>query len=493
MLFSNTNVEKPLYFFEKISMIPRESGHEEAISDAILAWAKGLGLEAHQSECGNLIIKKPASAGLEDHAPVILQAHMDMVCEKNSDSDHDFAKDPILLKKDGNWLIAANGTTLGADDGIGVAYCLAVLEDKTLVHPPIEVLLTVEEESTFNGAEHVDWSLLEGRALINLDSSIEDEVLVSSAGGSGIQLESGLDHETVEAPCEVYRVSISGLKGGHSGEDIHRGHGSANRMLMRILRRLLDSADISLRYAEGGTSRLAISREANAEFLFAPSKQVPNAADARASLFEAFESAKAQILEEYAAATPEIKIALEKTEDDTENRLAMTYKSFLKVLQVFQLLPDGIQSMSGVFLGNVESSINLGILRADADHLTVVAEARGGHPGSIEEICARVKLVADTCGCSYDFFNRYMPWAYQPDSPLRALVMSTYEDLFAKPMRAVSVHAGIECGCFLQDVPALDAISIGPNCKYFHSPQERMNITSALHIWELLKTMLSRM
>ena len=234
-MFHNDQTEAPLFYFSQLAEIPRDSGKEKAVSDFLLNWARERGLDAYQDAVWNLIIKKPGSAGRESEEPVILQAHLDMVCEKDSTSTHNFETDPIPLRMEGDWLTSAAGTTLGSDDGIGVAYIMAVLAGETLSHPPIEALLTVQEESTFAGAANVDWSLLLGKRLINLDQSVENEVLCGACGGTGMQMRVPLVQEPVPEGFQTMRVTISGLEGGHSGEDIHRGRGSAIALLARGL------------------------------------------------------------------------------------------------------------------------------------------------------------------------------------------------------------------------------------------------------------------
>ncbi len=478
-LFANTRQDSPLYWFEKLAAIPRASGQEKQVSDYILAWARERGLEAYQGDGWNLIIKKPASTGMESCPPVILQAHMDMVCEKNADSTHDFDHDPISLAVDDGWLHSACGTTLGADDGIGVAMCMAALDDDSLVHPPLEVLLTVQEESTFYGAEHVDWQRLSGRRLINLDHAVQQQVLCGSCGGVGLTASFPLSQEA--ASGRLFQLAVTGLTGGHSGEDIHRGRGSANQLLVRALHALCALPQVRLVGLTGGTSRLAISREASA-VLAAPGAEIMQAELTK--LENVFRT-------EYAVAAPELRLTLEPLAEPPA--LQYTANAQQKALTVLSLFPDGIQQMNGAVPGAVESSINLGIIRADGPTLTLTAEIRGGYTSTVEAVQQKASLLTCAFGGEISFYSSYAPWQYRADSPLRQTAQRVYAGLFGSELQPTVVHAGIECGCFLAARPELDAIAIGPDCEYFHSPQERMNIVSAQEEWQFLRELLAQL
>lgn len=511
-LFEKSTAAPPLYYFEDISRIPRESGNEKQVSDYILKWAADLGLEAWQDEQNNLLIKKDAYPGQEQRPPVILQAHMDMVCEKRGDSTHDFLKDEILLKQEGDLLMSAVGTTLGADDGIGVAYCMAVLASEDLKHPPIEVILTTEEESTFNGAANVSFDRLEGRRLINLDYGDDQGVLCGSCGGMGIEVqipvrqsddetagrnetgrvEKGRKETDAGQEYRLYQILISGLCGGHSGEDIHRGNGSAIQLLTRLLRSLYEKrsgeADLRLVSIHSGTSRLAISREAAAEVLVARSCE------------EAFKAAVADLekifAREYAATAPNLRIAADrKAVFDAGKQQPRYYigESFRRILDALTLFPDGIMKMNGAFPGLVESSLNLGIVSLEGDALKLVAEIRGAYQSTVEDIKEKVICLAECLGGSYRTFSAYCPWEYRQKSGLREAAICTYHNMFGQELKPTVVHAGIECGFFLKARPDLDAIALGPNCWHFHSPEERMSISSALKVWEFLKKLLEEL
>ena len=506
-MFHNDQTEAPLFYFSQLAEIPRDSGKEKAVSDFLLNWALERGLEAHQDAVWNLIIKKPGSAGRESEEPVILQAHLDMVCEKDSTSTHNFETDPIPRRMEGDWLTSAAGTTLGSDDGIGVAYIMAVLADETLSHPPIEALLTVQEESTFAGAANVDWSRLLGKRLINLDQSVENEVLCGACGGTGMQMRVPLVQEPIPAGFQTMKVTISGLEGGHSGEDIHRGRGSAIALLARGLQSCKENLH-GLRIEEftGGTSRLAISREASAVFAIAKTD-----VELCGQLWGELEQ---QWKKEYETTAKRLHVQVQtgtKESDCCEAEkwnyveavtgevsrvgdaeICYTTESSEKVLAALTLFPDGIQQMNGTFPGTVESSNNLGIVRTEETELVLTAEARGAYASTIEAIRQKVLCLADLLGGTCEFFAAYVPWEYRSDSPLRRLAMDTYREAFRTELKPVVVHAGIECGFFLQAKPELDAISIGPTAQYFHSPKESLQVSSTLREWMFLKELLER-
>ena len=471
--------ERVFYHFDKISRIPRESGNEKAVSDMIAAWAKDLGYPVIQDEFNNLVITKPASPGYEDADTVILQAHMDMVCEKTSESTHDFSKDPIITKVEGDWLVSACGTTLGADNVIGVSCALSVLEDKTLAHPELEVIFTTEEETTFNGAESISVDNFHGRRMLNLDHAADDEVLTGSCGGSGITFTLDLPECEGAAPLieasDVYTLKVSGMNGGHSGEDIHRGRGNANALLAQII----DCSNLPVISIQGGTNRLAISREASAQVLVSDA----------ASLESALKERQEALRKEYSDAAPDITLSLEKSSEPKPDKL-YDCRTAIKAMRVF---PDGIMSMSGTFDGIVESSINMGVIRLEGGNFELTAEARGGFESSIQRIKEKASAVAYLTGGNIEFFTPYSPWEYSITSVLRDTAVSTYREMFGEDMKQLVVHAGLECGSFIEKADGFDAISIGPNCRFFHSPEECVSISSTEKFYGFLVKLLENL
>ena len=465
-----------LNLFEQLSQIPRESGNEKTVSDWIRDWALERGLEVRQDDIWDLLITKPASKGYEDHPPVLMQAHIDMVCEKDSDSDHDFSKDPIRFKTDGDWIVSASGTTLGADNGVGVAAAMAVLGDKDLPHPPLEVVFTVQEETTFAGAESVDMSSCKAKRMINLDHADERELIVGSCGGTGVIFTMPLEREgNVPEGKQAFLIRVSGLKGGHSGEDIHRGRGNAINLLLR----LLENADVSIVSITGGTNRLAIPREAEA---------VVFASDAKA-LQETVAEAEAVFRKEYGQA-PDLAITVESA---AETGAPLTEEAFRKIASAVRLYPNGIAQMNGNLEGLVESSDNIGIISTEGDVLTLTSEVRGAYQSTVADITKTIEALAEIMGAEVEYFGGYVPWEFEAESELRNLAVGLYKEMFGGEMKQLALHAGLECGFFAEKIPGLDLISIGPDCQYFHSPQERVSITSIGHFYEFLKALLARL
>ena len=471
--------------FSQLSRIPRESGKEKAVSDWIKSWAEERGLQVTQDDIWNLTICKPASEGYEDHAPVMMQAHIDMVCEKNSDSTHDFVTDPIEFKYDGDWLTSANGTTLGADNGVGVAAALAILDDDALKHPPLEVVFTVQEETTFDGAANVDISHLKAMRLINLDHADENELVVGSCGGVGVRMTMPIEREvTTPEGYSAWRIKLTGLKGGHSGEDIHRGRGNAISMLLRVL----EEPALKVVSITGGTNRLAIPREAEAVVLAA------SEADVR----DATANAKATFRKEYGGAAPDLDLTYEAAgAGDSAAGAAdappLTDAAFAKIAAAVRLYPNGIVNMNGSLEGLVESSDNIGIISTEGDVLTLTSEVRGAYQSTVDDIVKTIEILAAVLGARTEYFSAYVPWEFAADSTLRAEAVALHEEMFGGEMKQLALHAGLECGFFAEKRPGMDIISIGPDCQYFHSPQERVSISSIGRFYEFLKELLGRL
>ena len=475
--------------FSQLSRIPRESGKEQAVSDWIKNWAEERGLQVTQDDIWNLTICKPASVGYEDHAPVMMQAHIDMVCEKNSDSTHDFTKDPIEFAYDGDWLTSAKGTTLGADNGVGVAAAMAILDDDALAHPPLEVVFTVQEETTFDGAATVDISGLKAMRLINLDHADERELIVGSCGGVGVRMTMPLERETASFAREAaapenlsaWRIKLTGLKGGHSGEDIHRGRGNAINLLLRVL----EEPSLKVVSITGGTNRLAIPREAEAVVL----------AD-EAELRDIIDHAKATFRKEYAGAAPDLDITYAAVDGDYATQTdirPLTDAAFAKIAAAVRLYPNGIVNMNGSLEGLVESSDNIGIISTEGNVLTLTSEVRGAYQSTVDDIVKTIEILAAVLGAETEYFSAYVPWEFAADSELRSTAVKLHEEMFGREMNQLAIHAGLECGFFAEKRPGIDIISIGPDCQYFHSPQERVSVSSIGRFYEFLKELLRRL
>ncbi|MGN0660065.1 MAG: beta-Ala-His dipeptidase [Emergencia sp.] len=464
--------------FSEISRIPRNSGSEKAVSDWLLQRARAKGLEAEQDPSWNLIIRKPGSAGREDAEPVILQAHMDMVCEKTPESTHDFEKDPIILKAEGDWIMSACGTSLGADNGIGVAYAMAILEDDSLQHPPLEVIFTVDEECGFSGVHSLRADAFRARRMINLDHADETQVLAGSCGGTGVTFRLDLEYEEAPAGKTFYRLDVSGMEGGHSGEDIHRGRGSAIELLTRLMRTPL----AQICSASGGSYRLAIPREASCIVCVDPAREKDFLTHIR--------EMESVFRREYHAAAPRLHIGI--TSADPEP--VLTDASRTAVIGVLDLFPNGIMKMNGEIPGVVESSDNVGTLQINREEgLCITAEIRGAYMTTVRDIQDKVESLAAFCGAEVSWFGGYGAWEFRPDSPLRRSAQQVYSRMFGKELTPLVVHAGIECAMFLEKEPEMDCIAIGPDCRYFHSPGERMRISSVRKMYDFLKALLAEL
>lgn len=477
-IFEHSEENLPLYFFEEISKIPRESGKEERIRDFLIERAKSKGFEAFYDEANNVVIKKPASSGYENCKPVILQAHMDMVCEKLSSSNHDFEKDPIeLMVKDD--IISANGTTLGADDGIGVSLAMAALESDGFSHPPLEILLTAEEESSFHGAESIDGKLFKGNKLINLDFSEDNKIVVGSCGGTGIKVRLLIQkEEIIRENGKAWEISITGMHGGHSGEDIDKGYGSAIQLMTRVLRQLLRQFDIGLVSLKGGSNRIALARECKAVVL------------TYADLLPTLKKMQQIFANEYGEIASNLEISVRQVEAEG---LKYSGDGFDRIMTLLTLFPDGIMQMSSAFDGIVGSSINLGIVDEREGQFYLEAEIRGDHGSTILDVADKVTHLVEIKGGTWEKFCSYAPWQYNPDSELCKTAMDVYQECFGESMTKMVLHAGLECSILGDNITNMDAISIGPNIWNCHSPNEKLSISSTQKIWKYLKTLLSKL
>lgn len=462
------------YHFNQICQIPHQSYKEKELSDFLLGWAKDLGLDAVQDKHYNVFIKKPASSGYEGSKPVILQAHIDMVCEKAPEVDHDFSKDPIPLELDGDILSTGKKTTLGADNGLGVAMAMAILESNLIDHPPMEVLFTTAEEEDLSGALSVDPSWFSTNRLINLDHSVEDEVIAGSCGGVGVKLTLPVQFTTFPKNFKAFKISLDGLAGGHSGEDIHRGRGNANVLLARLLYEYKNQFNFLIGDICGGNFRLAIPREAYATIIIDP-KDIDKLEDTTNGV-------KNYLYHEYLQAEPNFKIELQETICESK---AITESGVSNIINAIILSPNGIQEMNGS-VNVVESSCNLGELYTIDDCINFVYEIRAAKDSSREYIFKKIDIISKLLGGTTSQFAKYPGWAYRPDSELRDLTQKIYKDIFGKEMKSLVVHCGLECGCFNPKINNLDAISIGPNHWSLHSPSESASVSSVDRVFMLL-------
>lgn len=465
------------FHFHQICQIPHGSGNEKALSDYILNWAHGLGLEAVQDEANNVLIRKPAAPDYEQAPVVMLQAHMDMVCEKSEGIAHDFRTDPIPWFIDGDMLSTGGRTTLGADDGIGMALAMAILEAENLRHPALEVLFTTMEEEDLSGASRFDKSGMKASYLFNLDHNNDKEILCGSCGGMQADIRIPVLPETVPENWVSCRLSVSGLKGGHSGEDIHRGRGNANILLARMLMAVESCCDFRLNRIRGGSFRLAIPRSAEALLWLSPS----HLSQVRAAL----QDMEDQVRGELASTANNVKVSLEPAEAEA---WGVNPK---QVISAMVLVPDGIFQMNEMLTGLVDTSDNLGEVYLNDHELHFVLEIRSARDSLRTYLFQRMARLADAFGGSCNWSNAYPGWNFHPDSSLRRLCSNVYEKTYGEKPSFRTVHAGLEVGYFFTERSDMDAVSIGPECRDFHCPSEAVHISSVIKVYEFLCNVLA--
>ena len=466
-------------YFEEICQVPRPSKKEGKIMAFLLDWAKKHDLEACRDEAGNVLIKKPAAPGRENAPTVVLQAHMDMVCEKNSDTAHDFDKDPIRPYVDGEW-VRAKGTTLGADDGIGMAAMMAVLTSKDIAHGPVECLFTVDEETGLTGAFALRPGFVSGNILLNLDSEDEGEMFIGCAGG--IDTVVRMKYETESAPCDAFalKVQVKGLQGGHSGDDINKGRGNAIKILNRFLWDLNAKYGIRLALLEGGNLRNAIAREAWAVCVIDGNHKE----DARV----AFNVYMAEMENVWRVTEPGLQLSLESADPPS---LEKTKKDTDALLNALYACPHGVFSMSYRMPGLVETSTNLAAVRFEKENTVLITTSQRSDVDSEKmNIANMVEAVFKMAGAEVEHSEGYPGWAPNPDSPVVKVAVESYKRLFGKAPVVRSIHAGLECGLFLEKYPKMDMVSFGPTLRGVHSPDEKVNIKTVEMWWSHLVDML---
>jgi dipeptidase D len=463
------------YFYD-ITQIPRPSKKEERILAWLLDFAEQHNLEAKQDKAGNILITKPATEGKEDVPTVILQSHVDMVCEKNSDVTFDFDNDPIETLIDGDW-VKANGTTLGADNGIGVAAELAVLAANDIAHGKIEALFTVDEETGLTGAYALEKEFLTGDMLINLDTEEEGEIYIGCAGGKGTK--AYFKYKAKDAPKKYFwfKVTVKGLCGGHSGSDIHKGLGNANKILTRFLHSLnRKKYGMILSEIGGGNLHNAIPREAFA--IMGVKEKYKEDIRVKLNLF------LAKIQHEYTDFEPNIDIHLESVQIPSK---VISRRTAEKLILALYACPHGVIGMSRDIEGLVETSTNLASVKMLPNHLIEVGTSQRSSVESQKDyVVNMVSSVFDLAGAKVEHNDGYPAWQPNPDSALLKLAEKEYQSLFNKNAKVKAIHAGLECGLFLEKYPNLDMISIGPDMMDVHSPNERMTISSVSKFWDFL-------
>ena len=468
-VLSNLEPKEVFAFFEEISQIPRPSHQEEKISKYLLHFAKERGLELYRDEKHNVIIIKEASEGYEAEPPIILQGHMDMVTEKAADCDKDMTKEGLDLYVDGDWL-RAKGTTLGADDGIALAYALALLDSPTLKHPRIEFICTVSEETDMGGAHAVDVSMLRGNRMLNLDSDEEGIALAGCAGGGDVDLNLPVRREAFRG--EHVLIEVSGLSGGHSGMEIGKGRASAALLIARVLTALRRDYSFRLVTLAGGAKYNAITREASAELVLADSVST-------SAFREAVRAEETVLRNEYAGTDPSLSFTTKVVDSGAA---ALTAESTEKVLGLMEALPYGVQRMSADIEGLVETSVNLGITELSALKYSV----RSSVATAFRAVVDKIEFVASCFEASSAVHSEYPAWEYVRESAFRDEAAAIYRELFGKELSVQAIHAGLECGILSGKIKNLDAVSIGPDMKDIHTPEERLNIPSTKRVYDFV-------
>lgn len=479
-VLENCEPKRVFHYFEEICGIPHGSGNTKEISDYLVDFAKEQNLEYVQDEMNNVVIYKPATPGYEDAPTVIIQGHMDMVCQKRPDVQHDFMKDGLKLAVEDGY-IHAQGTTLGGDDGIAVAYGLALLESRDIPHPALEVLITVDEEIGLLGAAGFDCSVLKGRRFINLDSETEGSLWISCAGG--LSANSVLPVTRVEAEGNRLDITIHGMLGGHSGAEIDKIRGNANKHMARLLYSLGQKADYQLISWMGGEKDNAIPREASASILVA--EEAVNDAKAHIQTFGC------QLREEYAGTDEGVTVDVKDAGLCREAVLHPTSRE--KVVFYVLHVPDGIQKMSGSIEGLVETSTNLGILRLEENQLYTSSGVRSSLGSAKLAVSDKLQYLTEFLGGEYTVQGSYPAWEYRKDSPLRDLMVKVYEEQYGEKPQVVAIHAGLECGLFYEKMENLDCVSLGPDMKDIHTSEEMLSIASTERVWKYLLKVLEEM
>ena len=474
--------------FYGITRNPRPSKHEEHIRAYLLDWGKNHGVETFTDDTGNVIMRASATPGFENRKGVILQGHMDMVPQKNADTVHNFETDPIETWVDGDWL-RAKGTTLGADNGLGVAMALSVLESPEVKHGPIEVLVTYDEETGMTGARALKPGVLKGDILINLDSETEGELFIGCAGG--LDATARCKYEPVDEPkegYECYELAVKGFQGGHSGMDIILCRANANKVAARVLLPLLRDADVKLVDLEGGTLRNAIPREAFAT-VYVPSDKV-------ATANEIVNKVAAEVKAEYAATDPNAEFVFKPYECKegecccSEDCKYVPDEAALRFMRAVLACPDGVDRMSDAMPGLVETSNNMAIVRVEKGEFVVKSLLRSSVDTAKDYLAEKIASVFALAGCEMTFTGGYSGWAPNNSSPILHTMVEAYRELFGKNPKVTAIHAGLECGILSGAYPHWDMVSVGPTLLSPHSPDERANIPSVQKVWDFLQKVL---
>ncbi len=462
--------EKVFAYFEKICSIPHGSGNTKLISDYLVSFAKERGLNYIQDSLNNVILFAPATKGYEDRPAVILQGHMDMVCEKDEDCALNMDEDGLDVDHDGEYVFA-KGTTLGGDDGIALAYALAILDDDTIAHPALEIVVTVDEETGMEGATGIDLSMLKGRTLINIDSEDEGIFTVSCAGGARGTIRLPLQRRAVYGPC--VKLVVDGLQGGHSGVEIHQNRANASKIMGHLLARVQELMPICITGLSGGSKDNAIPRSCQATLV------------AMGSHIERINDVCQQLQNEVRQSFQEPQAVIYGEDVDALGGNALSTQDSAKAIKLLCEVPNGVQAWSADIEGLVQTSLNLGVTHLD-DDLRLTFAVRSSVNQEKRELLARLRMISEEFGAQYSEMGDYPAWEYRKDSDLRDTMVAVYRNMFGQEPQVVAIHAGLECGILSDKLPGLDCVSIGPQMHDIHTSRERLSIASTQRTWHFL-------
>ena len=461
-------------YFEEICSMPHGSGNTKIISDYLVNFAKSQGLEYIQDELNNVIIFVPGTGDKQDHAPVVIQGHMDMVCEKDADCPIDMDTQGLDITHDGSYIFA-KGTTLGGDDGIAVAFAMALAADKSIAHPPLELVITVDEETGMYGAAGIDLSMLKGRMLLNIDSEEEGIFTVSCAGGARSTIHVPFARKPVYGPC--VRLVVKDLQGGHSGVEIHKNRANATKVMGEYLRRVSEKMPFAITAFGGGSKDNAIPRSCEATFV------------ALGNNLEFINDIAAQLQAEIRANYAEPEAVVEAFNVDAMGGNALSVEDSKKLIDLVCAVPNSVQAMSKQIPGLVQTSLNLGISKL-TEELKLTFSVRSSVNQEKQDLLTQLRAITEQFGGAYSQTGEYPAWEYKEDSLLRDTMVKVYADLYGKQAEVVAIHAGLECGLLGEKLPGLDAVSIGPEMHDIHTSRERLGIASVGRTWDFVLAIL---
>ena len=466
------------HFFDQICSIPHPSKYEEQLAQYIVSFAQAEGLDVRRDNTGNVIIKKPATAGMENRKGVVLQAHIDMVPQKNEDTVHDFTQDPILPFIDGEW-VTATGTTLGADNGMGMATCLAILAAKDIEHGPLEVLLTIDEETGMTGAFGLEAGWLEGDILLNTDSEQEGEVYMGCAGGVDVALTIDIQREAIPAEHQPIKLVVKGLKGGHSGCDIHTGRGNANKIMARFLVGHANELDLRINNFTGGSLRNALPREASVVATL-PAANI----DKLNALFAEYQQI---VSAELGHVETDITLLTEACAQPND---VMVLTDQTRLMHTLNVCPNGVIRMSDDIEGVVETSLNMGVITTETNTVTILCLIRSLIDSGRSYVEGMLQSLATITGAQCVSSGAYPGWKPDADSEIMQVFRDTYQQMYGNKPNIMVIHAGLECGLFKEPYPEMDMLSFGPTIKFPHSPDEKVKIDTVQMFWDQMLAIL---